>query len=705
MPIKIKKFNIETDTEIPKPGYLFLGFDENGDLVQKDEYGEYKKVVSSASGTTFDSIITPYLTVGGTRVSGYPWGTYTIAQGTANICVGDTSFVRGRYSQTYGKYSFASGEYVSASGTSSYAWGSGINSSLMLISNGINSFVHQYCITDTAGTLSDYSVILGGYDNDIGSSSNSSVILGSNNNLISNSPRSMILGGYNNEINNLTNTIFIGRENLKTATYSNAVYVPKLCLDINLPIFPPSEDGVIWYDPSGSGDIKAQVNGVTKSMLAFDTTFLVTTNTNQQISGQKTFITNSPTFNVTSIFNNNSIYYSNIIFDTDGCEIKTEDDTGGSIGYNLTLSTGIGSNVSSGTAGGAGTLYIKGGNGGVSSSGSGIQGKGGDVIISGGNGGNYSTTYGKGGTVTISGGTGGSSGYSPGNVEIYSGKQLPNGRGGDIIIKTPSDYITGNIYIQTSDGAYNGGDILIKPGLGPSSNGNVYIGNNTSTRKTYKLHVSGHTIHEGVIFNYDYSNRAQFIGNWNQNLNDNWGIGTDGTTGSVIKMGRCDHLGVWNSNNVNVNIDGSLKLNKSNGEFINKGKSHMIQEGSFTNPPYTQTITTSSIPTSWGYKEITIDFNDYNTDKILYITLTCNNFLFAIREVRVAIGNDDVIMYWYSPSTSYYFDLRSCPIMFSVIVPYGPSSMKIKLYCNGNSSSILTTFISSWKFGSVNLGV
>ena len=344
MPIKIKKFDIQNDTEIPKPGYIFLGFDESGELVQKDEYGVYKKVVSSESGTTFDSIITPYLTVGGTRVTGFPWGIYTIAQGTANICVGDTSFVRGRYSQTYGKYSLASGEYVSASGTSSYVWGSGINSSAMLISNGINSFVHQYCITDTAGSLSDYSVILGGYDNDIGSACDSSVILGGNNNLISNSPRSMIIGGINNELTNLTNTFFIGREDLTTATYSNAVYVPKLCLDTNLPYFTPDEDGVIWYDPVGDGDVKVRINGINKSM-AVDTTYLVTTNTTQSISGQKTFITNSPIFNISSIFNNDSVYYSNIIFDDDGCEIKSNDN----INYNLTLRTGNGSNVSSGT--------------------------------------------------------------------------------------------------------------------------------------------------------------------------------------------------------------------------------------------------------------------------------------------------------------------------------------------------------------------
>lgn len=277
MPIKIKKFDIEHDTEIPKPDYLFLGFDENGELVQKDEYGTYKKVVSSISGTTFDSIITPYLTVGGTRVSGYPWGNYTIAQGTSNICVGDTSFVRGRFSQTYGKYSFASGEYVSASGTSSYAWGNGLNPSLMLISNGINSFVHQYCITDTAGSLSDYSVILGGYDNDIGSGSECSVIL----------------GGYNNIIpNDKDNVVYIGRTDFTSPTYQNTVYVSKLSLDTSVPDFTTGNtieyNGLIWYDNTGSHNIYAIVNGEKKTLVQASGNF-VYTDTDQRITGKKTF--------------------------------------------------------------------------------------------------------------------------------------------------------------------------------------------------------------------------------------------------------------------------------------------------------------------------------------------------------------------------------------------------------------------------------
>lgn len=668
MPIKIKKFDIQNDTEIPKPGYLFLGFDESGELVQKDEYGIYKKVVSSESGTTFDSIITPYLTVGGTRVTGFPWGIYTIAQGTANICPGDTSFVRGRYNETNGKYSFASGEYVSSNEVLSYAWGSGINSSNMLVSSGINSFVHEYCISGAAGSLSNYSVILGGYDNVIGSLCDSSVTLGGNNNLISNSPRSMILGGTNNELNGLTNTFFIGRENLTTATYSNAVYVPKLCLDTNLPYFIPDEDGVIWYDSSGGGDVKVRINGIDKSM-AVDTTYLVTTNTTQTITGQKTFTDNSPIFDVESLFNQNSIYSSNIIFNSDNKIIKTIDDKK----YNLTLRTGDGQSVGSGTAGNAGTLYIKGGNGGVSSSGSGVQGNGGNLIISGGAGGVYGSNSGKGGIVTISGGTGDF--LKGGNVEIYGGKTNQLGRGGDIIINTPSNYQTGNIYISTTDAGYSGGDILIRPGLGPSSNGNVYIGNNTSTRKTYKLHVSGHTIHEGVIFNYDYSNRAQFIGNWNQNLNDNWGIGTDGTTGSVIKMGRCDHLGVWSTTNSTVNVIGNMSLSKmksvttnpfeadylrlacfgNNGQFINMySLCGVYVESRTSDGPCSYTDMGNNITsikrdggtgryeinitypyTTWPIVCATIEHNNYGSEEIISIISRSSN------QIKVYVHNYD----------------------------------------------------------------
>ena len=366
----------------------------------------------------------------------------------------------------------------------------------------------------------------------------------------------------------------------------------------------------------------------------------------------------------------------------------------------ITLRTGNGSNVSSGTAGSAGTLYIKGGNGGVSSSGSGVQGNGGNLIISGGGGGVYGSNSGKGGIVTISGGTGDF--LKGGNVEIYGGKTNQNGRGGDIIINTPSNYQTGNIYISTDDGGYTGGDILIRPGLGPSSNGTLYIGNVSSPNESYKykLHVSGHTVHNGVIYNYEYSNRAQFIGNWNQNQNDNWGIGNDGTTDSVIKLGRCDHLGVWNSSNVNVNINGSL----TTGDLKVKGNVNLLNINNIYHYESVDNIGNNI----YIYNETV---QNINSDKIICITCyslggsTSFTYKYKYASIRAYNSSGD----WKNLFTNEYtfsdpaynvwpdINLYTTPFNMTVLFPKGYSTLRIYLFGSTNTSSsyVITKTVST----------
>lgn len=688
MPIKIKKFDIEYSTEIPEPGYMFLGFNDAGELVQKDENGETRNVVSSMSGTTFDSIITPYLTVGGTRVSGYPWGNYTIAQGTSNTCIGDTSFVRGRHSQSTGDYSYASGLYVVSSGQSSYAWGVGLGTSQMLKSIGVNSFVHEYAISDTAGTLSDFSVILGGYDQSIGSASDCSVILGGHENLIeSSAPNSFIIGGYDNIIpTGKNNVIYLGRTEFSEPIFDNTVYMTKLSLDSSPGYFVTGStseyNGLIWYDNSGSHNIYAIVNGEKKTLVQASGNF-VYTDTDQIITGSKTF-SNTTIFTTSNIISNVSLQFS-----TTNKGIITSDGTGTGNGFdtfirtgsgsttgkggNITIQTGTGGNVSSGTAGNGGDLTITAGAGGISSSGIGTQGKGGNIIISSGNGGLYSSIYGIGGTVTISGGTGSS---VSGNVEIYGGMSNNGGKPGDI---------------------------LLSPGIGGTNNSTVFVGVGTPNHN-YKFHVSGNTLYHGTLFSYEYSNKAQFFGNWNQNLNDNWGIGSDGTTNSVLKIGRCDSFGNWNSNNVNMNLNGNFTIS-STGTFINNGG---CMNSYYKNSTTAWSATTNTVTdTSTPYWDVnTITSLPTTTDKIVYISIYTEFYHVLVSGLRIYVvdgANTYYFINWTKPRDSSHPQWleESAIIGLTIYVPSKYSNLHVDLFCDSDSTSgqQYTMSYTYWRLG------
>ena len=196
MPIKLRKSDIANRIDNPKEGYIILGFDETGTLVYKDENGITQSVVPSVSTGVFDNLEVQFLTIGNRVIGETPGALYSIGQGINVIGNGLTSFARG--------------EDVEASGYLSYVSGTGVNPANRLVSDGVNSFVH--CVTnDTSklGSLSDYSVILGGQNHNIG--------LGSDN--------SIILGGYNNSIGaSILNSVILGGSGI-TATQSNTVYV------------------------------------------------------------------------------------------------------------------------------------------------------------------------------------------------------------------------------------------------------------------------------------------------------------------------------------------------------------------------------------------------------------------------------------------------------------------------------------------------
>jgi len=212
MPIKLKKTDIQNSIDNPKEGYMILGFNERGKLSYKDSDGNYDTVVPTISTGNYERIETEYLTVG-YRVLNSDQGIYSISQGVENIASAPYSFAQGYEASANGETSTARGEYITANGKCAYASGGGLNSVYKIFADGNYSFVHEYANT-ISGSLSDYSVILGGINHNIGSSSDNSVIL----------------GGETNTINSgLRNTAIIA-SNGKTATLGDTVYVPRIIL-------------------------------------------------------------------------------------------------------------------------------------------------------------------------------------------------------------------------------------------------------------------------------------------------------------------------------------------------------------------------------------------------------------------------------------------------------------------------------------------
>jgi hypothetical protein len=232
MPIKLKKTNIQYDIDTPEDGYIILGFDESGNLVTKNENGDYEPIVSDISTGNFVRLEVDYLTVGN-RVSGIGEGLYSIAQGLNIQADGDTSFAQGNNAKASGLYSYARGNNVEASGELSYVYGNSNNSNTPVISSGKNSFVHVVSNSGATGALADYSAILGGRNHNIGTSATDSVIIG---------------GRYNTVNASVLNSVVLGGST-QTATNNNTVYVPRLVLTNTSAL---SQDGAIYRKNDGN---------------------------------------------------------------------------------------------------------------------------------------------------------------------------------------------------------------------------------------------------------------------------------------------------------------------------------------------------------------------------------------------------------------------------------------------------------------------
>ena len=232
MPIKLQKYDIANGLDNPMDGYMILGFDQTSTLVYKNSDGVTLPVIPMVATGTFQKLDVDYLTVG-YRISEdlTTFGLYSISQGINNLANNTWSSAHGENVESIGVGSTANGNYVSASGDYSYAGGVGLNSTYKLYSSGVTSFVHSYATADS-GTLSDYSVILGGMNHKIGTGSDYTVILGGIENTISNS---------------ITSTAVIACRNT-TATLDDAVYVPRLVLSDSTGLIASTVEGTIEWD-------------------------------------------------------------------------------------------------------------------------------------------------------------------------------------------------------------------------------------------------------------------------------------------------------------------------------------------------------------------------------------------------------------------------------------------------------------------------
>lgn len=252
MPIKLRKTNIQYDINNPESGWIILGFDENGNLVKKEENGNYEPIINDVTSGNFSRLVVDFLTVG-SRVTGIDEGVYSISQGQAIEASGYTSFAQGNSVISNNDITYARGENVEALNKYSWVSGAGPSPARKIYSSGINSFVHQH-YEDTVssyGSSADYSVILGGTDN---------IIEG-------NSTRSVILGGTTNKVNNgVVNSVILGGDT-QTATLSNTVYIPKIVLTETVASttgIPGSiyYDGTNFYGVGSGGAVRLDISSV-----------------------------------------------------------------------------------------------------------------------------------------------------------------------------------------------------------------------------------------------------------------------------------------------------------------------------------------------------------------------------------------------------------------------------------------------------------
>ena len=273
MPIKLKKTNIQYDIDTPEDGYIILGFDENGNLVTKNDAGDYEPIINDISTGNFDRLEVNILTVGN-RVSGVIEGNYSIGQGLNISASGDTSYAQGNNAISSGVYSYARGTNVQALGILAHASGSGANAGIgKLTASGINTFVHMDTTDQTkVGSSANYSAILGGQNHNIGDSSF----------------RSVILGGFNNSIGtSITNSVILGGSG-QVGVDLNTVYVPRLVLQNWASTL--SKDGAIYYD--GTNGFRGYHNGNELS-LGLETNGTPTNNSVVTVDGTGAFNVNT----------------------------------------------------------------------------------------------------------------------------------------------------------------------------------------------------------------------------------------------------------------------------------------------------------------------------------------------------------------------------------------------------------------------------
>jgi len=285
MPIKLKKTNIQYDIETPDEGWVILGFDESGNMVTKNDQGEYEPIISDISTGNFERLEVKILTVGN-RVSTtvQPEGENSIAQGLNVAAAGNTSFAQGNSTVASGVYSYARGQFVESSGALSYAAGEGDNPAGVVFSRANNSFVHM----SIEGSSSSYGIATG--------ANYSAILGGTTHNIGTNALRSAIIGGTGNSVNaSILNSVVIGGSN-QTATSNNTVYMPKIVLTNTSTL---TQGGAIYYNGSNFIGYNGAAVKLDLSVTSPGNNRVVTTNSTGALIGNSGLLYTGSAFSVT----------------------------------------------------------------------------------------------------------------------------------------------------------------------------------------------------------------------------------------------------------------------------------------------------------------------------------------------------------------------------------------------------------------------
>lgn len=215
---------------------------EGIDSVASNTYSHAEGEGTTASGNASHA-------EGGSTLSS---GNASHAEGNATSATTSQAHAQGFSTLASGLNSHASGAYTEVAGSTAYGGGSGWNSSIRLLSNGISSFAH-FRITTTSegnlGALSNQSAILGGENHNIASGAhNSAIFAGTNHRVDASVLRSAIIGG-----------------DAITATTNDTVYVPNLNIDstpvennVLTQILARDTDGTVRYR-----DVSSIITGAT----------------------------------------------------------------------------------------------------------------------------------------------------------------------------------------------------------------------------------------------------------------------------------------------------------------------------------------------------------------------------------------------------------------------------------------------------------